>query len=109
MGVERAATIVVWTVTVLVVLTLVAPLVVTFAVSISTSAVFNLPPPTLSTRWYERMLRLCELWPSVRLSVEIAVLSTAIALGLGTFVRDSRSRTERSRGRPRWWRSWSHR
>ena len=84
MGVERAATIAMWTVTVLVVLTLVAPLVVTFVVSISASAVFDLPPPTLSTRWYERMLRLRELWPSVRLSVEIALLSTAIALGLGT-------------------------
>ena len=84
MGVERAAAIAMWTVTAVVVLTLLAPLVVTLAVSVSASAVFNLPPPALSTRWYERVLRLRELWPSVRLSLEIALLSTVIALVLGT-------------------------
>lgn len=84
MGIERAATVVMWTVTALVVLTLIAPLVITLAVSVSASAVFNLPPPALSTRWYERTFTLRELWPSVRLSLEIALLSTAISLVLGT-------------------------
>ena len=84
MGVERAATIAMWTVTALVVLTLLAPLAVTLAVSVSASSVFNLPPPALSTRWYERMLDSRELWPSARLSLQIALLSTAIALVLGT-------------------------
>ena len=83
-GLERAATVVMWTMTALVVLTLLAPLVVTLAVSVSSSAVFNLPPPSLSTRWYERAWRLRELWPSVRLSLQIALLSTAISLVLGT-------------------------
>jgi putative spermidine/putrescine transport system permease protein len=84
MGVERAATIAMWTVTALVVLTLLAPLAVTLAVSVSASSVFNLPPPALSPRWYQRMLHSDELWPSVRLSLEIALLSTVIALVLGT-------------------------
>jgi putative spermidine/putrescine transport system permease protein len=84
MGLERAAVVVMWTVTTLVVLTLLAPLVVTLAVSVSASSVFNLPPPALSLRWYERMLRLRELWPAVRLSVTIALLSTAVSLVLGT-------------------------
>jgi putative spermidine/putrescine transport system permease protein len=81
---ERATAVVMWTVTAAVVLTLVAPLAVTMAVSVSASPVFNLPPPALSPRWYERTLRLRELWPAVRLSVEIALVSTAVSLVLGT-------------------------
>src|SRR2546421_5396657 len=84
MMLERAAVVTVWTVTAAVVLTLLAPLAVTLAVSVSASSVFNLPPPALSSRWYERMLRLRELWPAVRLSVGIAAVSTVISLGLGT-------------------------
>ena len=84
MGLERAAAVVMWTVTTLVVLTLLAPLVITLVVSVSASSVFNLPPPALSPRWYERMLRLRELWPAVRLSVTLALLSTVVSLGLGT-------------------------
>jgi len=84
MGLERAAMVAMWTVTALVVLTLLAPLVVTLAVSVSASSVFNLPPPALSIRWYQRMAQSRELWPSVRLSLSIALLSTVIALILGT-------------------------
>ena len=84
MGLERAAVVATWTMTTLVVLTLLAPLVVTLAVSVSASSVFNLPPPALSLRWYERMLRLRELWPAVRLSVTLALLSTAVSLVLDT-------------------------
>lgn len=84
MALERAATLAMWAVMSLVVLTLLAPLVVTLAVSVSASPVFNLPPPALSSRWYERTLRLRELWPSVRLSMEIALLSTGVSLVLGT-------------------------
>lgn len=84
MTLERAAVVVTWTMTALVVLTLLAPLVVTLVVSVSASSVFNLPPPALSLRWYERMLRLRELWPAARLSVTLALLSTAISLVLGT-------------------------
>src|SRR5262245_34681530 len=84
MGVERAAAVAMWTITTLVVVTLLAPLAVTLAVSVSASPVFNLPPPALSPRWYQRILHSRELWPSVRLSLEIALLSTVVALVLGT-------------------------
>jgi len=84
MAVERAASIAMWTVAALVVLTLLAPLAVTLAVSVSSSPVFNLPPPALSTRWYARLLSARELWPAVRLSVEIALSATVIALVVGT-------------------------
>lgn len=81
---ERAATVGIWTVMAAVVLVLLAPLVVTVAVSFSSSPVFNLPPPEWSLRWYQRTARLRELWPSVRLSMEIALLSTGLSLVLGT-------------------------
>jgi len=84
MTLERAAVVVTWTITALVVLTLLAPLVVTLVVSVSASPVFNLPPPALSLRWYQRMWQLRELWPAVRLSMTIALLSTAVSLVLGT-------------------------
>src|SRR5262249_17532958 len=84
MALERVATTCVWTVTALGVLTLLAPLAVTLAVVVSACPVFTLPPPALSIRWYERVLHSRELWPAVWLSLEIALLSTAAALVLGT-------------------------
>ena len=84
MPIERAALVLIWTAMAGVVVTLLAPLVVAVAVSVSSSPVFNLPPPELSLRWYRRTLSLRELWPSARLSVEIALLSTGTSLVLGT-------------------------
>lgn len=81
---ERAVTVAMWTITAMVVLFLLAPLVVVIAVSFSASPVFNLPPPSWSVRWYERLWRLRDFWPAVRTSLEIAALSTAISLVLGT-------------------------
>ena len=84
MTIERAAAVAMWAAMAVVVLTLLLPLAVTLLVSLSSSPVFNLPPPELSLRWYRRTLTLREVWPSVRLSLEIALLSTAISLVLGT-------------------------
>jgi putative spermidine/putrescine transport system permease protein len=81
---ERAVSVVVWTVAAAVVLFLLAPLIVTVAVSFSDSPVFNLPPPALSLRWYARLWSLRDLWPAVRVSVEVALISTAVSLVLGT-------------------------
>jgi putative spermidine/putrescine transport system permease protein len=82
--IERAAAVTIWAVMAIVVVVLLSPLIVTVAVSFSSSPVFNLPAPEWSLRWYQRMPRLRELWPSVRLSVEIALLSTGMSLVLGT-------------------------
>ncbi|PZU92253.1 MAG: ABC transporter permease [Chelatococcus sp.] len=63
---------------------LLTPLVVTVAVSFGSSPVFSLPAPAWSLRWYEALMRSRDLWPAVFASVKLAVLSTAIALVLGT-------------------------
>ena len=63
---------------------LLTPLIVTVAVSFGSSPVFSLPAPAWSLRWYEALMRSRDLWPAVFASVKLAVLSTAIALVLGT-------------------------
>ena len=63
---------------------LLTPLLVTVAVSFGNSAVFTLPPPEWSLRWYERLSNTRGLWPSILTSVQIAGLSTVISLILGT-------------------------
>jgi putative spermidine/putrescine transport system permease protein len=82
--IERVAHLTVGIVAAAAVLFLILPLVVTVAVSFGSSAVFTLPPPSWSMRWYERLWASRDLWPAVATSVQVAVLSTAIALGLGT-------------------------
>ena len=83
-GIERLASGLIWVVAGAAVIFLLAPLVVTVAVSFGSSPVFTLPPPALSTRWYERLWASRDLWPAVWTSVRIAALSTAAALVLGT-------------------------
>ncbi|WP_038358355.1 ABC transporter permease [Bosea sp. UNC402CLCol] len=63
---------------------LMTPLLVTVAVSFGSTAVFTLPAPSWSLRWYEALARSRDLWPAVFTSLQIAALSTAIALVLGT-------------------------
>lgn len=82
--IERLARGLVWAIAACAVVFLMAPLVVTVAVSFGSSAVFSLPPPAWSTRWYERVWASRDLWPAVLTSLRIAALSTAVALVLGT-------------------------
>ena len=82
---ERIAALLVWLLAGATVVFLLAPLVVTVAVSFGSSAVFTLPAPNWSLRWYEALARSRELWPAVATSMQLAALSTAIALVLGTF------------------------
>jgi putative spermidine/putrescine transport system permease protein len=81
---ERLGTALMWTVTGIVVVYLLAPLVVTLLVSFSSSSVFSLPPPEWSLRWFERLARKQGLVPAVLLSVELAALATLVSLVLGT-------------------------
>jgi putative spermidine/putrescine transport system permease protein len=80
---ERAATAGVWTVAGFATVFLLTPLVVTVIVSFGSSAVFSLPPPDWSFRWYERLPHLRGLTSSLWTSVQIAVLSTFISMVLG--------------------------
>ena len=81
---EKAARALVWFVAALAVIFLLSPLVITIAVSFGDSAVFSLPPPGWSTRWYERLPNTRGLASSLVTSVQIAALSTFISLILGT-------------------------
>ncbi|HEV2556105.1 MAG TPA: ABC transporter permease [Bosea sp. (in: a-proteobacteria)] len=83
-AIERIASSVVWALAAFTVVFLLTPLVVTVLVSFGSSAVFTLPAPSWSLRWYQALGRSRELWPVVATSVQLAALSTAIALGLGT-------------------------
>lgn len=81
---EQSAGIAVWVVAALAVIFLLTPLVVTIAVSFGSSAVFTLPPPDWSVKWYARLINTRGLGPSLATSAQIAALSTLIALVLGT-------------------------
>jgi putative spermidine/putrescine transport system permease protein len=63
---------------------LIAPLIVIAAVSLSPSPVFDLPTGAASLRWYGAVTSLDGFWPALALSLEIAILSTAISLVVGT-------------------------
>lgn len=81
---ERATRILVWLMASAGVIFLMTPLLVTIAVSFGDSGVFTLPPPGWSLRWYERLLTTRGLWPALATSVQVAAISTAIALVGGT-------------------------
>ena len=53
-GIERASTAFVWTMAAICAVFLMTPLVVTVLVSFGSSAVFTLPPPGWSMRWYNQ-------------------------------------------------------
>jgi putative spermidine/putrescine transport system permease protein len=81
---EKFAARAAWVFAAFAVVFLMTPLLVTIAVSFGSSSVFTLPPPEWSTRWYQRLARTSGLLPSVITSLQIAALSTAIALVLGS-------------------------
>lgn len=60
------------------------PIFIVLTVSFSSSAVFAFPPPGFSLRWYASLGKADSLLQAVWLSTQIAALSTAIALVLGT-------------------------
>jgi putative spermidine/putrescine transport system permease protein len=73
-----------WTALVVAILFLMAPIIVIVPVSFNEGAVFRFPPVGFSLRWYERIRNIDAVVSAVALSAQIAALSTAIALVLGT-------------------------
>jgi putative spermidine/putrescine transport system permease protein len=63
---------------------LLAPLVIIAAASFSPTPVFDLPTDGASLRWYARVGKLEGFWPALSLSMQIALLSTAVSLVIGT-------------------------
>ena len=83
-AVERATQYFVWAIAGFTVVFLMTPLIVTIAVSFGSSTVFTLPPPDWSLRWYERLAGMRGLLPALLVSLQIAAVSTAVAMILGT-------------------------
>ena len=73
-----------WIFAVFAVIFLMLPLVITLVASFTSSAVYTLPPPDWSFRWYESLSRRSGLWEALILSLNLAFVSTVISLILGT-------------------------
>ena len=82
--IERLSRAYVWLMAALAIVFLMTPLVVTVAASFGNSAVFTLPPPEWSFRWYERLWTSRGLGASLLTSLQIAGVSTLVSLILGT-------------------------
>jgi putative spermidine/putrescine transport system permease protein len=80
----RAGIALAWTMLVVAILFLMAPIIVIIPVSFNEGAVFRFPPVGFSLRWYERIRNIDAILSALALSAQIAALSTAIALVLGT-------------------------
>lgn len=73
---------------------LMLPIVITVATSFTSSAVYTLPPPEWSLRWYKSLERRSGLWEAVQLSLNLALISTAISMVLGTMAAIAVARGE---------------
>jgi len=82
--IEHASRVVMWIAALFTVVFLMTPLVVTVAVSFGSSSIFTLPPPDWSTRWYERLANTRGLLSALVTSLQVAAISTAVAMALGT-------------------------
>jgi putative spermidine/putrescine transport system permease protein len=73
-----------WTALVVAILFLMAPIIVIIPVSFNEGSVFRFPPVGFSLKWYERIRNIDAILSALALSAQIAALSTATALVLGT-------------------------
>jgi putative spermidine/putrescine transport system permease protein len=83
-GTERLFRAASWAIGLFCIAFLLFPIVITLTVSFSASPVYTLPPPEWSLRWYQSLGRKTGLLDAVRLSLNLAVVSTAVSLVLGT-------------------------
>lgn len=73
-----------WAITASVLLFLSAPLIVTIAASFNEAAILNVPPEGFTLRWYTKILEHPEFMSGFRISLQLAVVATAISCVLGT-------------------------
>ena len=52
------------------------------------------PPPDLTTRWFAVALEREDVWDAIKLSVKVALLSTGVAMVLGTLVAGALARSK---------------
>lgn len=82
----KAGQIALWGFCGLVILFILVPIVVVLGTSFSSSPIYEFPPSELSLRWYENLRNVPGLWDAFVLSVEIAIVSTIVAVLLGTAI-----------------------
>lgn len=73
-----------WMIGIACIVFLMLPIVITVATSFTSSSVYTLPPPEWSLRWYKSLERRSGLWDAVQLSLNLALVTTAISMVLGT-------------------------
>ena len=73
---------------------IVAPIAIPIVVSFSNSEFLTFPPEGFSLRWYARTFQEPEFASAFRLSLTLGVVSTAVALGLGTLAAFALARSE---------------
>ncbi|MCC5999851.1 MAG: ABC transporter permease [Pararhodobacter sp.] len=83
-GTDRFFRALCWVVALGVVVFMLLPLAITVLVSFSSSQVYTLPPPEWSFRWYQALTRRAGLMDALLLSLNLALISTAVSLMLGT-------------------------
>ncbi len=72
-----------------------APLALIFLYAFSTEErTYQWPPPGLTLKWFEATLNRPDVWQALTLSVQVAAISTIIALVLGTLVAAAVSGTK---------------
>ncbi len=55
---------------------------------------YQFPPPGLTTKWFAVAWSRADIWPPMLLSLQVAAISTALALVLGTLVSAAMARTK---------------
>lgn len=81
---DRVTIVFAWAIGIGCIIFLMLPIVITVATSFTSSSVYTLPPPEWSLRWYRSLERRNGLWEAVQLSLNLALISTAISIILGT-------------------------
>ncbi|MDW3221525.1 MAG: ABC transporter permease [Paracoccaceae bacterium] len=91
---DRITICIAWIIGFACVIFLMLPIVITVLTSFTSSAVYTLPPPEWSLRWYQSLERRSGLWESVQLSLNLALVSTAVSIILGTLAAIAVTRGE---------------
>ena len=91
---DRITIVCAWVIGIGCIIFLMLPIVITVATSFTSSAVYTLPPPEWSLRWYKSLERRSGLWEAVQLSLNLALISTAISMVLGTMAAIAVARGE---------------
>ena len=92
MRLSRSARILLGALSALILTVIYLPLAVVGVNSFNTNRNMVWPPPGFTTDWWAKAFRSTGLWDAVLTSVEVAIVSTAVALVLGTLVAMALSR-----------------